>query len=116
MSEYIFSSTEKFGRVVQLTEEQLNIHIAQESGHVEMLNDPLSIEQTVKDPDYIYDSSYHPAREKYFGKGKHKDFTNEYVAVVVDYTEPSKGFVVSAWTTPQVGVSIGGLIYAKQKT
>lgn len=115
MSEYIFSSTDKFGRVVQLTKAQLNTHIAQQSGHKETLVDPLCIEQTIKDPDFVFDSSYHPEREKFFGKGKHRDHTNAYVAVIVDYSSPESGFVVSAWTTPQVGTSIGRLLYDKQK-
>lgn len=112
--ENIFSvSTDIYSRKVVLTHTQLEGHIINESGHMEMADDPMSIHKTIEDPDYIYQSNQHIDREVYFGKGKHKDYVEEYVKVVVSYSNPDEGFVISAWTQAEVKGGIGEVKYAK---
>ena len=112
-SKYIFKAADTFSRKVVLDTQQLQQHIIEDSGHIEMADDPKSIEKTVTKPDFIFESSTNPVRDVYFAKGAHKDYTNEYVKVVVDFSDPYRGFVVSAWTQPDVKGSIGVKKYEK---
>lgn len=115
-SKDLFKTTDIYNRPIRLEKEQLDIHIIQDSGHIEMKDDPFSIEKTIQDADYIHESSYHPNRDVYFGKGKHKDFPNEYVKVIVDFSDPISGYVVSAWMVETVATSIGVMKYEKSST
>lgn len=111
-SKDLFRTTDNFNRPVRLEKERLYNHIIEKSGHVEMKEDPFSIERTIQDADYIHVSSYNTKRDVYFAKGKHKDFPEDYVKVVVDFSD-SCGYVVSAWTVEEVGTSIGVMKYEK---
>jgi len=114
MENVFISSTDIYNRKVILEQEQFDDHIIAESGHIEMADDPTSITATVETPDYIYESSQKPTRDVYFGKDKHKDYPNEFVKVIVDFTDnPDEGFVVSAWTQSEVKGGVGRLKYEK---
>jgi hypothetical protein len=107
-------TTDIYSRGVILAKDTLNEHIIKDSGHIEMADDPFCITKTVNDPDKVFVSSRHPkTSDVYFAKGKHKDYPDEYVKVVVKYSKRNIGYIVSAWTQDYIGGGIGVLKYDK---
>ena len=96
-----------------LQESTFNDHIITDSAHTEMSQDPMSIAETVEHPDCIHVSSTNSDRDVYFAKGKHKDYPDEYVKVVVYFKTPTQGYVMSAWTQEEIKGGIGALKYEK---
>jgi hypothetical protein len=114
MDKYFSVSTDNiYNRIIVLENRQLQKHIIEESGHIEIASDPDCIPKTIEDPDHIYESFDRPKRDVYFGKGKHKEYPDEYVKVITDFSGSNQGFVVSAWVQPEVKGGIGRLKYAK---
>ena len=117
MSSKVFlSCTDTLGRNVILEEDQYHNHIIAQSGHLEIKEDPMCIEKTVKHPDKIYVSSTNTSRDVYFAKGAHKGFSDEYVKVIVDFSDAKTGFIVTAFTISEVRGNIGVLKYEKTTT
>ena len=113
MSEDIFNTEDVFKRNVRLTRTQLHTHIIGRSQHIEMALDLSSISKTVEDPDFIYNSKSNNKRDLYYKYGIHDVIKNKYVKVVVDYTIPSKGNVITSYVTSSVSGNSGRLIYEK---
>ena len=113
MSEDIFSTKDVLGRNVRLTTAQLHNHIIGRGGHLEIALDLSSMSRTVEDPDYIYNSKSHKNRDLYFKFGSHNIINKKYVKVIVDYTIPSRGDVITSYITSSVSGDLGGLIYEK---
>lgn len=113
MSKDIFSTKDVLNRDVRLTSTQLQTHIIGKSGHIEIALDLLSIRKTVEDPDCIYNSKSNNKRDLYFKFGSHNIMKNKYVKVIVDYTIPSRGDVITSYITSSVSGDLGRLIYEK---
>ena len=113
MSEDIFNTKDALGRNVRLTSTQLHNHIIGRSGHIEMALDLSSIRKTVEDPDFIYNSKSHSTRDLYFKYGSHNVIKKKHVKVIVDYTNPSHGDVITSYPTSSVSGDLGRLIYEK---
>jgi len=113
LSEDIFNIEDVFKRNVRLTSTQLHTHIIGRSGHIEMAEDLQSISKTVEDPDFIYNSKSNNKRDLYYKFGIHNVIKNKYVKVVVDYTIPSEGDVITSYVTNSVSGDLGRLIYEK---
>ena len=113
MSENIFYTKDVLKRNVKLTRTQLYTHILGKGGHVEIALDLSSISKTVEDPDYIFESKSSNQRDIYFKSGSHKYFKKKYVKVVVDYTNPSEGNVITSHITRTVSGDLGRLRYEK---
>lgn len=113
MSENYFYTKDILNRNVKLTITQLHTHILGKGGHTEMAFDPKSISKTVEDPNYIFESNSSKQRDIYFGLGQHESFREMYVKVVVDFTNPSEGNVLSSWIQKTVSGNLGRKRYEK---
>ena len=113
MSKDIFNTKDVLNRNIRLTSTQLHTHIIGKSGHLEMALDLSSIPKTVEDPDYIYNSKSNNRRDLYFKLGSHDIIKKKYVKVVVDFTNPSKGNVITSYVTSSISGDLGRLIYEK---
>ena len=78
-----------------------------------MAFDLISIAKTVEDPDYIFESKSKNQRDLYFGLGRHKFHKKKYVKVIVDFTNPSEGNVITSYIIKTVSGDIGRKKYEK---
>ena len=113
MSENYFYTKDILNRGVKLRSTQLRDHIVGNSGHTEMAFDLASIAKTVEDPDYIFESKSNKQRDLYFGLGRHKFYTRMYVKVIVDFTNPSEGDVITSYIGRTVSGDLGRKKYDK---
>lgn len=113
MSENYFYTKDILNRNVKLTITQLHTHILGRGGHTEMAFDPTSIAKTVEDPDYIYESKSNDQRDLYFGLGRHKFHKTKYVKVIVDFTNPPEGNVITSYIIETVSGGLGRKKYEK---
>ena len=113
MSENYFYTKDALNRNVKLESTQLRDHIISNSGHTEMAFDLTSIAKTVEDPDYIFESKSKNQRDLYFGLGRHKFFKKKYVKVIVDFTNPPEGNVITSYITKTVSGDLGRIKYEK---
>lgn len=113
MSENYFCTKDALNRNVKLESTQLRDHIISNSGHTEMAFDLTSIAKTVEDPDYIYESKTNDQRDLYFGLGHHKFYKKKYVKVIVDFTNPSEGNVITSYIIKTVSGNLGRKKYEK---
>jgi len=113
LSENYFYTKDVLNRNVKLESTRLREHILGKSGHTEMAYDTTSISKTVEDPDYIFESNSSNQRDIYFGLGHHETFKKMYVKVVVDFTNPSEGNVMSSWIQKTVTGNLGRKKYEK---
>lgn len=113
MNENYFYTKDILNRNVKLTSTQLRDHIISNSGHMEMAFDLTSISKTVEDPDCIFESKSNTQRDIYFGLGRYKFYTKMYVKVIVDFTNPSEGNVITSYIQKTVSGDLGRKKYEK---
>lgn len=82
------------------------------SGHAIMSNNINAVKDTIEDPDVIYESNQHPARNVYFKQSSISSY-DAYTKVVTQKNEGNICSVVSAWPQKQIKGGIGSEIYRK---
>jgi hypothetical protein len=111
MSNYI-ETNDVFGARVICTDSQWDKHITL---HSIMKNNKTAVIDTINSPDIVHKAKEYDDRKVFFKKSDYSTFNSEtlYTKVIVSYSTPNEGEIVTAFPVPGVKGGIGDVIYTK---
>lgn len=104
-------TNDTFGIKVTCSETQWNNHIIL---HKVMENNENAVIDTITTPDIVYQSSKYNDRKVFFKKSSFATYSdNLYTKVIVGYTLPNEGEIVTAFPVDDIRGGISNVIYTK---
>lgn len=114
---YAINTKDPLGNTITCTTARWNEHILTDSGHTIMGGNEKAVEDTLSNPDSIYQSSQSKSRTVYFKEGARDSTYNDALVtkVITERTGNKTRKVVSAWPQKSVKGGIADVIYDKEK-
>lgn len=108
----IFTTTDHNGNKVFCTRKQWYSHIV--TNHGMMARNQEAVKETINSPDNVYKSEEHDNRKVFFKKTATATYGTKFnTKVIVEYTKPGEGEVVTAFPTKDEKGGIGDVEYPK---
>lgn len=114
-STYAVETIDPLGNTITCSFERWDEHILGESDHAVMRGNERAVEDTLHNPDSIYQSSQNESRTVYFKKGAVSTYSSNLTTkVITEETGNKTRKVVSAWPQREVRGGIADVVYERK--